>query len=314
MKQFLAAVDLFPKALTLPPHEVELSPIHISSFTSSYRIGDCKSVLAQKKPVLQANEAHLLFKKFGEKQLNYNWLSGKIDTKATFKGEENEFTTNFRMQKDSLIWMSISKMLVEGVRVNITQDSVMYMDKIKKTYFAGTHDYLQKLLKIDELDLDFVQNILLGEPVMLYEDERWKGEIDSSFYVLKNVPGKKLRKALGITRDEDFDIPADSLYLYTTVNRRLGKVLRKNKENDRFLKRYFLDGEFRLVKMLLTDVINNRLIEIKYSEFAQIEHIIVDITDTAENTHVDLLYTKLKTEVPTSTPFKIPESYEPVKP
>ncbi len=285
-------------------------------------MSSCRTTLdlAQKSPRLQVREARLLFSKLNERRLTLDWLSGKIESKASVKGQEQEFTTNFRMKKDSLLWLSASKLGVEGFRVNITEDTVMFMDKIKKTYFIGDHAYLQNLLKIEDLDLNFVQNILLGEPVLLDDDDRWKGEIDSTYYVLKNVPGKKLRKALGITRDEDFDLPADSLYLYYSVDRKLGKVLKKQKENDRWLKRYFLDEQFKLVKMLITDVPNNRLLEISYSDFGIIDslylpqHISVNITDTKENTHLDLYYTKLKTEVPESVPFKIPEKYEPIQP
>ncbi|MES2629238.1 MAG: DUF4292 domain-containing protein [Bacteroidota bacterium] len=277
--------------------------------------------LAQRKPMLQAKEAQMLFRKFDEKPLTFRWITGKIDSKATFKGKEQEFTTRFRIQQDSLIWLSMAAPLgIEVARVNITPDSVTFINYFEKTYFLGELDYLQKFLKIEELDLKFVQNILLGEPVLLEAEERWKGEIDSSYYILKNVPGKKLRKALGITRDEDFDIPADSLYLYTSIDRKLGKVLRKNKENDRFLKRYFLDDQFRLVKMLITDVINNRLIEIKYSDFGQIDsltlpqHVVVDIIDSKESNHIDLVYTKMKTEDSSPVLTKIPEKYVPIKP
>ncbi len=276
--------------------------------------------LAQRNPNLQSKEARILFRKLGEKPLDFTWITGKIDCKATFKGEENELSTDFRIRKDSLVWLSVKAILgVEAARVRITSDSVMFFTHDKK-YYAGPYDYLQQILKIEDLDLCFVQSILLGEPLLMDDGERWKGEIDSVFYVLKNVPGKKLRKALGITKDEDFDQPADSLYLYDSVDRRLGKVLRKNKENDRFLKRYFLDEDFRLVKMLITDVINNRLLEINYSNYGQIDslyfpqHITVDISDPKEHNHFDLLYTKIKTEAPESISFKIPKSYEAIKP
>lgn len=317
------------ESLPLPPIMLKFdwppfSKLHLSlSLLGLFLIVSCKPTLdlTQRKPKLQPKEAQLLYKKLGERLVNFHWLTGKIDSKAKFKGSDNEFTTNFRIQKDSLIWLSIAPLLgIEAARVVITPDSVLFIDKINKKYFSGNDDYLQKLLKIDEIDLCFLQSILLGEPVLLDDEERWKGEIDSSFYVLKNVPGKKLRKALGIQKDEDFDLPADSLYLYDSVDRRLGRVLRKNKENDRFFKRYFLDEQFRLVKMLITDVTNNRLLEINYSSFSSIDslylpqHIVVDITDSKENTHFELLYTKLKTETPSPVTSKIPEKYEAIQP
>ncbi len=283
----------------------------------------CKPTLdlAQRKPRLMPKEARLLYRKLGEKPDNFDWLSGKIDVKSHFKGNDNDLTINLRMKKDSLLWLSIKYALgVEVGRLNLTPDSVMFMNPLNRTFYLGTYQYLQKSLHIEDVDFCFIQNVLLGQPVMLNDDERWIGEIDSSFYVLKNVPGKKLRKALGITKDEDFDVPADSLYLYDFVDKKLQKVIRKNKENDRFLKRYFLDEQFNLVKILLTDVTNNRLLEINYSDFIPVDSLLLphaikfNISDIAEHTRFELTFTKLKAEAPTSISFKIPEKYVPIQP
>jgi len=286
-------------------------------------ITGCKPTLdlAQKKPKLQAKEARLLYHKLGEKSDHFDWLSGKAEIKSLFKGNELELTANVRMRKDSLLWISLKYVLgIEVARVNLTADSVMFMNMLDKTYYFGDYDYLQNLLKIEEGDFCFIQNLLLGQPVLLDENERWIGEIDSSFYVLKNVPGKKLRKALGITKDEDFDQPADSLYIYETMNRKLERVIKKHKENDRFLKRYFVDENFNLVKVLLTDVPNNRLLEISYGNFIPVDSLLlphqisVNISDISQHTRFEMSFTRYKTETPPSVSFKIPEKYVPFKP
>lgn len=280
--------------------------------------------LAQRRPVIPGKSAKLLYQKIGEKRQQFQWITGKIEAKASIKGKEQEFTTNIRMRRDSVIWLSIGSLGIEGARILITEDSVKYILQppvFKGSYFEGNHSYLQNLLKIEELDLCFVQSILLGEPVLFDDDDRWKGEIDSSFYVLKNVPGRKLRMALGIEKDEDFDLPADSLYIYDSVDKKLSKVLKRNKENDRFLKRYFLNDELQLVKMLITDVPNNRLLEITYHDFATIDSVLtlpqrikVNITDAKESTSFELEFTKLRTQSTATVPFKIPEKYEFIKP
>ncbi len=277
--------------------------------------------LSQRNPKLQAKEAKLLMSKLQEKHKEYNWITGKIDSKINFNGNYNEFTANFRLHKDSLVWLSISPALgIEVARVQVTPDSVMFLNKLNKTYFVGGTSFLKNSLRFDEMDLCFIQSTLLAEPLLLDDEERWKAEIDSVYYVLKNVPGKKLRKALGINSNEDFDLPPDSMYLYDEIGRKLGKVLRKNKENDRFLKRYFLNENFQLVRVLLNDVINNRLLSIYYSDYQLVDgmefpgQIIIEITDNKENSKFELNYTKIKTETPSSVSFKIPEKYEPINP
>jgi hypothetical protein len=299
----------------------KLYPILFLALISSFTACKPRLEIDASRPRLQQKEAQMLYKRLGEVRHDFEWLSGKIDSEAILKGERNGFTTNFRLRQDSLLWLSISPALgIEVARVNITTDSVMFLNKINKTYLLGDYVYLQTLLKLDDLDYCLLQSILLGEPVLLDADERWTGEIDSNLYVLKNVPGKKLRRILGITRDEDFDQPADSAYLYDTVDRRVDRVLRKNKENDRYVKRYFLDDKFRLVKMLITDVPNNRLLEITYNEYQAVDSLMlpqrihVAITDLRESIIFDLNYTKIKTETPQPVSFKIPEKYEPFTP
>ena len=292
------------------------------AFLALLFVSGCKPTLdlSQRKPKLQPKEARLLYRKLGQKSDQFQWLSGKVEVKSLFKGDENEFSTTLKIRKDSLLWLSISALSLEVARINLTTDSVMFLNRLNKSYYTGTFDYLQKSLHIEDVDFCFVQNILLGQPVLLNDDERWIGEIDSAFYVLKNVPGKKLRKALGITKDEDFDQPADSLYLYDTVDRKLEKVIRKNKENDHFLKRYFVDENFNLVKMLLTDVPNNRILEINYDDFQSVDNLLlphrinVNISDISQHTRFEMAFTRYKTETPTSVSFKIPEKYAPVKP
>ncbi len=282
----------------------------------------CKPTLdlSQKKPKLQAKEARLLYRMLGEKSDRFDWLSGKVDVKSLYKESSNELSVNIKMRKDSLLWLSIKYALgIEVARLNLTPDSVLFMNMVEKTFYAGNFDYLQKSLRIEDVDFCFIQNVLLGQPVLLNEDERWIGEIDSTFYVLKNVPGKKLRKALGITKDEDFDQPADSLYLYDVVDRKLEKVIRKHKENDHFLKRYFVDENFNLVKILLTDVPNNRILEINYADFLPVDSMILphkidlSISDLTQHTRFEMVFTRYKTEVPASVSFKIPEKYVPIK-
>ncbi len=287
-------------------------------------ISSCKTakpLVADEKPALEQNEAQELIRRLGKRNIAFDWVSGKIECSATLKGEKTDFTTNFRLKNDSLIWLSISPALgIEIARANLTQDNVMFVNKLQKQYFVGSYDYLLELLKIEDLNYCLIEEILLGRPILLDEEEKWKVEIENEFYVLKNVPSKSLRKGYGITKDENFAQPADSIYLYDEMGRKLIKAIKKNKDKDNYLKRYFLNSNYELVKMIVTDVSANRVMEIKYRNFQQVDLLIlptqveVSITDSYESTKFELNYTKIKSETQSPPPFKIPENYAPIRP
>ncbi|HEX4887720.1 MAG TPA: DUF4292 domain-containing protein [Luteibaculaceae bacterium] len=287
-----------------------------------FQLMSCKTaqpVSTEKPPKIQAREANQLYNKLGEKHVNINWLSGKIDSKVNFKGNQAEFTTNFRYKQDSILWFSISPALgIEVVRTQLTGDSVFFLNKLNKQFYTGPFQFLRDLVQIEDIDLCLVQDLLTGSPMLVNDNEKWRAEMDSIYFVLKNVPGKRLRKSLGIEQNEDFDLPGDSLYLYDEVSRKLSKVLRKRKDNDRYLKRYFLNQNYDLEKVILTDVLNNRVMTVLYRNFQVIDGntlptaIVIDIADSKESSHFELTFTKLKTEPFELNPFKVPDSYAPI--
>jgi hypothetical protein len=70
------------------------------------------------------------------------------------------------MQKDSIIWISITGALnVEGARVLITPDSVKIINKQENSVLLSSIDHLQRLTKLPLTFKDF-QNIILGRPVL----------------------------------------------------------------------------------------------------------------------------------------------------
>jgi hypothetical protein len=105
------------------------------------------------------------------RQYSYNTFSAKI--KVEYKnenGKQPDFIANIRMQKDSLIWMSIgSEIGLEGLRVLIDKDSIRVIDKIENTY------QVRPLISIKDISqlpfqLTDLQNILVGSPVFFNKD------------------------------------------------------------------------------------------------------------------------------------------------
>lgn len=99
-------------------------------------------------------------------QISFNTFSAKIEVDFTdAEGKKSNLTAHLRMQKDSVIWISIRGLLgIEGVRAYITSDSVKLINKQDDTYTARSVAYLQEVTALP-LDLPSLQDLLLGNPV-----------------------------------------------------------------------------------------------------------------------------------------------------
>ncbi|MDA3909847.1 MAG: DUF4292 domain-containing protein [Bacteroidales bacterium] len=99
-----------------------------------------------------------------------------------------------RMYQDSLIWISVRSMSLEGMRAVITPDSVKYIDRINNKYYRGDYSFVAQM---SPLLLDFydVQNLLLGKIMDSPKSDfdKLKPCNDSLFYCLKFEPNNEIR-------------------------------------------------------------------------------------------------------------------------
>src|SRR6056297_2216696 len=67
-----------------------------------------------------------------------------------------------RMYQDSLIWISVRSMSLEGMRAVINPDSVKYIDRLNNKYYLGDYRFIEQ---VSPMQLNFynVQNLLLGK-------------------------------------------------------------------------------------------------------------------------------------------------------
>ena len=100
--------------------------------------------------------------------IDFNSFSAKIEVDyEDAEGKKYNVTAHVRMQKDSIIWISIRAILgIEGLRALITEDSVHLLDKQNNTYTARSVAYLQEVTALP-LDLHSLQDLLMGNPVFL---------------------------------------------------------------------------------------------------------------------------------------------------
>ena len=113
---------------------------------------------------------HDLMKKLNSNRIvNFKTFSAKVKVNYRDKeGEQPELTVFIRMQKDSIIWISVNATIFsyEALRVLITPDSVKVQNKKDKIVQYRSVNYLKDLI---DLPFDFytLQDLLLGNPIYL---------------------------------------------------------------------------------------------------------------------------------------------------
>jgi hypothetical protein len=264
--------------------------------------GSCKSkkevpVSSPKRNVdekVDVKSARTLMNLMKKNEFGFLWLTTKFSSEISVNGETHDFTGLIRMRRDSVIWISITAPVlgIEAVRALITKDSVKFMNRIEKNYFAGGYDTISKLLQA-ELDFDMIQSILVGNSVTFYEeDEKMRAarDRDSSQYILSTIRKRKLKKVLH--GGEIFKEPAQSIWL----------------ENQ----------SFKISRILIVETSGNRSFDARYSAFKKLDSIPfphkIDFEIKAEKT------LKIKSEYKRTTlnnsetfPFTIPEKYEKIQ-
>lgn len=120
-------------------------------------------------------------------EIDFKYLNIKSKVNYVSTGsEEQSFPVNIHIKKDSIIWLSIVVGL-EGARGIITKDSVIFLDRLHRTYYKYDFASLSKQFNFN-INYDLVQSILIGNmPIKKREiDEISKQE---GSFVIKQKEG-----------------------------------------------------------------------------------------------------------------------------
>lgn len=118
----------------------------------------CKVVFVNKEKSENLRPAKL-YKSLVDNAFEFENMTLKFSAEL-FNGETSEtFSGIIRIQRDSIIWLSLRSYNIEGARVCITQDSVKYLNRIDNTYYLGDFAFLTDRFQID-MDYKTLESIL----------------------------------------------------------------------------------------------------------------------------------------------------------
>lgn len=106
-----------------------------------------------------------ILQKMYEKKIDFQTFTAKAKVEFETAEETEQANVQIRLQKDSLLWASVTGALgIEGMRMLVTRDSVIVMNKLKKTVQYRSIEYLQELTDIP-FDFKILQDIIVGNPI-----------------------------------------------------------------------------------------------------------------------------------------------------
>lgn len=118
-------------------------------------------------------------------EVDFDYLSAKA--KVDFQSEKNlSLTANFRIRKDSVIWISLSPGLgIEAARILVEQDSIWVLNKLDKTLEQLGYADVSKDFDFD-INYQLIQSVILGNLIFPYEREQVVKSADMFTYATRS--------------------------------------------------------------------------------------------------------------------------------
>lgn len=252
----------------------------------------CKTPEEVTKVKLEHYSTKELLDFIDQNTFDFNSLSAKaeidvVDEKTT------SFKVHVRIQKDSAIWVSITPLLgIEMARALITQDSIIFMNRVKSEYFKGDFSYINKTFNVD-LDYDMLQALLVGNSIDFEKNEKVRTSID--------------RKK-------------DLYFIGTEKKRKIKKDLKKDKEKIKEQTQiiWLSPENMKIAELLLHDPERDQSLHSTFSEYQPIDeqlfpHKLQFNIEAKRNLTINVNYNKVTLNKELSFSFKIPSKYEQVQ-
>lgn len=251
-------------------------------------VQSCKTKRAIiKKPLKEEGEAFLL-NKMSESELNFDFFNARCAiTVISDKKSKSDFRGQIRIQKDSVIWLSLSPALgIEVARLMISNDSIWFINRIDKTYLKGDYDFINSFFQTT-IDFDILQALLVGNDMLYYEDDNFRAAIDAMEYRLGTSRRTKKKKELLL--EDSPNILIQNIWL--------------NPDN------------FKITKVNLKEFgQENKQLEMRYSHFDAVQNQLVPteldmLLQADKKLRISLRFSNIEINEPLNFPFKVPSKY-----
>lgn len=253
-------------------------------------ISACKtSTRSTLKQPLKEYGFDYLYTQLLENQLKFDYLNAKFSIDYTDGKKKTSLKGQLRIRDDSATWISFSPALgIEAARVLLTNDSVKFINRLNKTYFAGHYNLIDSLLNTT-IDYSILQAMIVGNDLAQYDINKFRSSIDGGLYRITIQERKKTKKYL---KSGELD----------------SKVL---------IQQIWLDPESFKIKRVDLKELNgdNKKLIVYYDEYETIngqlfpKRLYISIA-SQKQINIDVKFIKVEVNKPLQFPFKIPKKYE----
>lgn len=225
---------------------------------------------------LRKRSMKYLSKNIEANEVNYDWISAKGKIKFRSPSQSLSLSSNIKMQKGKLIWLTASKFGFELARVLITPEKVQILDRYNKQYIEKPFSFIESEFGLPA-DFAVLEKILVGNPISLdFVDQKASTE-EGQYHLTAN----------------DFGFDVD--YLFN------GKSL--------FLEKIILA---QAQKSLSMEMSLDNYTEINEQHFSASRSLRADAPGVGEVT-VQIDLSKISFEPLSGVSFDIPDRYEKIK-
>jgi hypothetical protein len=245
--------------------------------------------------------------------VHYYSAKASVDLKDS-TGSKN-FKAHIRCAIDSAAWISVVPALgIEVARALLTPDSLKVLDKLGDKYWIGDSAQAKRRFGLAP-ELSLFQEALLGMPIALDPDEKYKSEREDGQYTLTSRERRRFRRAA-----EDL-AQDDTLANDRDMNeRRLERTLRRAERKDAVVFKCWLEPDsFRVTRVLISDLAHDQQADVRYSARTTVNghslpaRVTISLSDPARHAEAGFELDRISLDGPLQFNFKIPEKFVPME-
>lgn len=120
-------------------------------------------------------------------EIDFEYMHGKARLVYRDNAKEREVKAHIRIRKDSVIWMKLTVVGVQGGMALVNKDSITIVSNLDKEYYVFDYADLSKRFNF-EVNYKIIQAALLGNPIQAKKAEDEVGE-DSFFNKINQKNG-----------------------------------------------------------------------------------------------------------------------------
>ena len=132
---------------------------------------------------LKRKPAKVLVDRLEAQTIDFEWFSSRNRIYLETGERSQTFSAKIRMRRDSVIWITASKLNVEASRILITPDSIHIINRLDKEYYARDFRFLEQELGLT-VDFNTLQQLIIGNALFV-DKKKLKSDVDTPYYRLR---------------------------------------------------------------------------------------------------------------------------------